>query len=159
MKYTVGFVFSKNLKFVYLIRKNRPAWQQDLLNGIGGKVEADESFLECMIREAKEESGYEGAWTLFAELLYPDDVVQYFYSVANYGVVPVTIGAENIVIVCMENINLMHCVPNVRWLVPAAVVHMTDNYKFMLTGKQQAGGECALCSSDLSKFKETALRR
>ena len=31
--YVAGFVFDKELEHIYLIRKNRPSWQEGLLNG------------------------------------------------------------------------------------------------------------------------------
>lgn len=52
---TLVFVFSDDLKYVYLLRKKRPKWQEDFLNGVGGKRKADESFSVCAIRETKEE--------------------------------------------------------------------------------------------------------
>lgn len=55
--YTLGFVFNPERTHVMLIRKTRPQWQAGLLNGIGGKLEEDESDSECMIREFKEETG------------------------------------------------------------------------------------------------------
>ena len=56
MKYVLGFVFNESLDKIALIRKNRPAWQKGLLNGIGGKIEADELTLDAMTREFEEET-------------------------------------------------------------------------------------------------------
>ena len=56
-KYVVGLLFSNDCHHVILIKKNRPAWQVGLLNGVGGRIEEDETPLECMIREFKEEAG------------------------------------------------------------------------------------------------------
>lgn len=65
-KYVVGFVFDLRMEhggskqapptMVLLIRKAKPAWQAGHLNGIGGKVEAGETFPQAMAREAREES-------------------------------------------------------------------------------------------------------
>lgn len=55
--YTLGFVFNPERTHVMLIRKTRPQWQAGSLNGIGGKLEQDESESECMIREFREETG------------------------------------------------------------------------------------------------------
>lgn len=51
-------VFALNSRYseVVLVRKNRPAWQNGLLNAVGGKVDADETYLQCAIREFKEET-------------------------------------------------------------------------------------------------------
>lgn len=65
-KYVLGFCFGTDGKAA-LIRKNRPAWQAGLLNGIGGKVEPGESALEAMEREFREECSLRvgaGQWRL-----------------------------------------------------------------------------------------------
>ena len=58
-KYTVGFLFSLNGESVCLIKKTKPDWQKGFLNGVGGKVEEGESYINCIIREFKEEAGVE----------------------------------------------------------------------------------------------------
>ncbi len=59
-RYVVGFVFSKDLSRVLLVLKNRPAWQNGKFNGIGGKIEADETAFEAMNREFVEETYFDG---------------------------------------------------------------------------------------------------
>lgn len=60
--YTIGLIFSADLETVYLIRKKSPDWQAGKLNGVGGKLEKNETPLSCMEREAMEEAGYAGEW-------------------------------------------------------------------------------------------------
>ena len=56
-RYVVGFAFNKVGDQVVLIKKNRPAWQSGLLNGIGGHIEeTDKTALDAMIREFEEET-------------------------------------------------------------------------------------------------------
>ena len=62
MRYVVGFAFTKDLKRVLLINKNKPEWQKGLLNGVGGKIEGKETPLEAMRREAIEEVGIDVDW-------------------------------------------------------------------------------------------------
>ena len=57
-KYVVGFMFDESMSNVALIRKNKPAWQAGLLNGIGGKTENGETPAAAMVREFKEEAGW-----------------------------------------------------------------------------------------------------
>jgi len=57
--YVLGFAFSNDNKRVALIKKNRPAWQKDKYNGIGGKIIENEQPIQAMIREFKEETGVE----------------------------------------------------------------------------------------------------
>lgn len=62
--YVCGFLFSvppiHNLKThtqVLLIKKSRPDWQKDHLNGIGGKINPYETPIAAMRREFEEETG------------------------------------------------------------------------------------------------------
>lgn len=77
-QYCVGFAFSQDTKHVALIRKNRPEWQRDLYNGLGGKLvhgvtnpKTMESPREAMAREYLEEGGVQFAvtdWQQFASI-------------------------------------------------------------------------------------------
>lgn len=54
--YVLGFAFD-DVGRVALICKNKPKWQQGLWNGIGGKIECNESTDKAMTREFHEETG------------------------------------------------------------------------------------------------------
>lgn len=56
-KYVLGLMFSADRTFVALIRKKKPEWQKDKLNGIGGKIEDGELAHHAMPREFYEETG------------------------------------------------------------------------------------------------------
>lgn len=80
--YTVGFMFSEDLRTVLLISKERPAWQKGKLNGIGGKVNIGESPVQAMVREFKEETGLvttKDDWSLFHYERHPSGTVLHFY--------------------------------------------------------------------------------
>lgn len=64
-RYVVGFMFDFALERVALIRKNKPAWQAGLLNGIGGKIEPNETAQEAMRRECIEEVGMDTDWHFY----------------------------------------------------------------------------------------------
>ena len=70
--YVVGFLFSPSMLEVALIRKNKPEWQRGSLNGIGGKVEDEETPEQAMRREFSEEADYAGghslAWKHFCSM-------------------------------------------------------------------------------------------
>ena len=55
-KWCLGFVFTRNPDRVLLIKKGR-SLHIGLWNGIGGKVEEEESFIDSMRRECTEEAG------------------------------------------------------------------------------------------------------
>jgi len=61
-RYVVGFAFNKGKSLVLLMRKNHPPWQDGLLNGIGGKIEKEETAIQAMHRECKEETGLVLEW-------------------------------------------------------------------------------------------------
>jgi hypothetical protein len=74
--YVAGFLFRENKTQVALIEKQRPAWQKGKLNGIGGRVEIDETPREAMKREFKEEAGADiSQWRAFCYLqgINPED--------------------------------------------------------------------------------------
>jgi len=83
MKYTVGLIFDQDCKNILLLRKNKPSWMIGRLNGIGGKVEGNETALECMIRESKEETTIQDEnWQFIGDVCGPDFLVSWF---AIYG--------------------------------------------------------------------------
>jgi len=55
--YVLGFVFDEKMENVIMMKKNRPEWQAGMLNGVGGKVEDNETWIEAMSREYEEEAG------------------------------------------------------------------------------------------------------
>lgn len=54
--YVLSFIFHEDRRYVLLVRKNRPAWQAGKYNGIGGKIEANETAAQAAARELKEEA-------------------------------------------------------------------------------------------------------
>jgi 8-oxo-dGTP diphosphatase len=72
-KYVLGFMFAG--EHVGLVRKSKPDWQKGKWNGVGGKIETvqgfmdecDEHPLDAMVREFREETGLETSredWSL-----------------------------------------------------------------------------------------------
>ena len=64
-RFVVGFCFTADKNFVLLITKQKPEWQKGCLNGIGGKIEEDETPLNAMVREGFEEAGLLLKWVEF----------------------------------------------------------------------------------------------
>jgi len=67
----LGFAFSFNHQQVALIKKNRPSWQKDKYNGIGGHIESYELINEAMSREFAEETGVitsPSSWKCFGKM-------------------------------------------------------------------------------------------
>lgn len=113
--YVVGFAFSENLKSILLVKKLRPKWQAGYLNGIGGKIEAGETPLEAMKREASEEAGIDVEWIKKGFLTGDNFDVHVFYAytddIFNYkqkedeplGVY----GVDNIIEPVVNNVNYL----------------------------------------------------
>lgn len=80
-KYVVGLIFD-NKDRVLLIKKLRPEEHKGQYNGVGGKVEKGETFIEAMTREAKEECGLEILdWTLYNQISFDDVQLKYYYTI------------------------------------------------------------------------------
>ncbi len=103
-KYVVGIILSNDLKYTYLIRKNRPKKQIGYLNGVGGKIEDNENSLTAIKRESLEECGYKGFW-------YPINIidnVKFYYSIMNSNSSePITKTDEKIEKINNEKIELL----------------------------------------------------
>jgi 8-oxo-dGTP diphosphatase len=135
-EYVAGYMFSPDLSRVALIKKNKPAWQAGLLNGIGGKVEPGETAHEAMVREFGEETGCETTmetWRQYCDMggtNLPDNEafqVSFFAAVGDLGQLRTVTGEA----LCIVNVQEIHplrkdLVENVPWLVPLAIDHLCD---------------------------------
>lgn len=76
-KYVAGFLFHKGR--VLLVRKNRPLWQKDMMNAVGGGVEDGEEATVAMVREFREEAGLSlVGWNFFCTEFGPGYEVHFF---------------------------------------------------------------------------------
>lgn len=130
MNYCLGFAFDVHGIFVTLIRKNKPAWQKGLLNGVGGKIEIGETPVEAMSREFREETGLivaQDKWTPVTEMRFRTQgatgcgifcFAAYLYP----GAVPVSTTDEIVGVFTVQDV-MRHpkIIPNLRWLVPMAL--------------------------------------
>lgn len=150
-EWVVGFLLSTDGENVVLIRKNRPPWQKDRLNGVGGKVEQRETPGQAMSREFLEEAGVaipsaiqlsDGQWTWgwrhFLSLTWEEGVVHFFRCFSSAGVLAAcrTVTDESIERhrICTLNQpgpGLAFITPNLLWLVPLAA-HRHDDYDVVL---------------------------
>lgn len=77
-KYVVGFITDG--KRIALINKNRPSWQKGLFNGIGGKIEKDETSGFAIKRKCIEETGLVlEDWILLDSVKTGDYLLDYYY--------------------------------------------------------------------------------
>jgi len=119
-RYVAGFLFEG--PNVALIRKQRPAWQKNRYNGIGGHVEAGESPLAAMVREFYEETSYVTVptqWWPFCVLSGEDFSVHFFSSYGRLSELKTTTD-EEIVVLPISEITVENAIPNLTWLIPMA---------------------------------------
>jgi len=120
-KYVVGFLFTHNKKNVILIRKNKPEWQKGLLNGVGGKIEKNETPDQAMTREFYEETGLIVIlWNKICTLTTSDKsaFVTFYSAVATHKFEVITTTDEPVISVPVKNLYRISCIPNLRWLIP-----------------------------------------
>lgn len=71
-KYVVIFLFTKDHKKVLMVKRNKPPYK-DCWNGIGGKIEENETEVQTAIRECYEETSIRlNNPKLFITYIYPE---------------------------------------------------------------------------------------
>ena len=133
-RYVVGFMFDLSRTKVALIRKQKPDWQKGLLNGIGGKIEPNESKLFAMKREFFEETSVQSEawdWEEFAMMVGNDWQVNCFRAFSDDAINSVkTITDETVVVVNVADLHLYKTISNIPWLVHMALDQNMGNPPF-----------------------------
>lgn len=143
MEYVLGFLFDKKGEKVLLIEKNRPAWQAGFLNGVGGKIEPNETPIQAMVREFKEEAfTVINDWCYFASIKGEDFKI---YCYMGFGPLDEIKRAndekvktpmdEELFIIAVNDIlaNKVKCISNIPLLVYSAL-HNTIEIKLDYPG-------------------------
>jgi len=133
-KYVVGFYFDSldnETKRIVLIKKTHPEWQKGLLNGIGGEIEKNETPINAMIREFREETGYfQYDWELFCKYITKNGDWIYFFKTFGLAVNKLkTVTDEEVEIYDISELNmetknngiLNQTINNLKWLIPLAL--------------------------------------
>ena len=122
IKYVCGFLFSPDFKHVVLIRKNRPEFQIGKCNGVGGKIEENETPSQAMKREFFEEAGLMvDDWKELAIISGNDWEVYFHYAISDKYLSVETKTDEIIEIHYVFNIPNIEVIPNLKWLIPMAL--------------------------------------
>jgi 8-oxo-dGTP diphosphatase len=144
-----GFMFDPTFKNVLLIRKDHPAWQAGKLNGIGGKLEQDETPRAAMVREFKEECGIdtsEDEWNHYETIVENGQVevdgrwrlaeiaeITFWWTTGNIWSAQ-SLTSEPVMPWHISRILEAETVPNLGWLVLMALDTATNpNYTFAST--------------------------
>jgi 8-oxo-dGTP pyrophosphatase MutT (NUDIX family) len=121
--YVLGFAFDAYRERVALIVKNRPPWQKDHLNGIGGHIEdSDKNAHAAMVREFQEETGVlVPKWERYVVMSGSN------FTVITYRAFGVTLDDlktttdEKVVIVKVNELFRWKVLTNLNWLIPLAL--------------------------------------
>lgn len=131
--YVVGFALDPAADMALLIRKNRPAWQAGLLNGIGGHVEPGENNEQAMVREFQEETGVLlGIWRPMLRMEFPGAYIAFYRAhvrnLDRLGACTLTdepVESHEITALLQPGAPI---IPNLRWLLPLAA-YTADTYQ------------------------------
>jgi 8-oxo-dGTP diphosphatase len=120
--FVVGLLFDPEGTSVLLIRKRRPLWQVGRLNGIGGKVEAGESPLQAMIREALEEADVSGvAWQPVAVLEHSKWKVWFFAGFQSKPLRYRQMTDEELIVLPVASLADEPIIQNLKVMIPLAL--------------------------------------
>jgi 8-oxo-dGTP diphosphatase len=125
-RFVVGFAFSADRERVVLVEKaSKPGeeWQAGLLNGVGGKVEGNETPYEAMSREYYEEAGVlDYGWDYYA-LWKATNFELYFFRLSSDEVYTRsrTMESEPIRKEYVYELPHLKVVPNLKFLIPLAL--------------------------------------
>lgn len=121
-QYVVGFLFDEDHEHVLLILKQRPEWQKNHFNGIGGHVEPGETHLDAMKREMQEEAGIKiDSWDRFSAIQGRDYDCSFFRASSDLIFKAQSKTDEQVVHVPVSNLDRLNCLSNVPWLVKMAL--------------------------------------
>lgn len=121
INYVTGFMYSPDGSQVVLINKNKPEWQKGKFNGVGGKIEAEESAHHAISREFLEETGVTtklSDWQCFLILTNQNNYRVYmFYTYSEKFNQVKTVEKE---VVSLHSVYQLpkNVISNLAWLIP-----------------------------------------
>lgn len=119
IEYVLGFLFDQKSYGVLLIQKQKPEWQKGLFNGIGGKIEKDETPLQAMRREFKEEAGLSiGYWKSVCKMEGEDWKVHVFTSKDDSIHDFKSMTDEEVNYIPLDDLKDFDVITNLDWLIP-----------------------------------------
>lgn len=122
-RYVLGFLFNEDMTQVLLQIKNRPMWQKGSVNGIGGKIEDNESIDDAMRRECQEETGLTiHDWNETRLTIMGAGYLIYVYSYCTHLIKDVEQMTDETVFEWeVDSINDLNLVQGVSWMIPLLI--------------------------------------
>jgi 8-oxo-dGTP pyrophosphatase MutT (NUDIX family) len=124
IEYVAGLLFSRDRSLVALICKERPGWQREKWNAIGGKIEpSDDCPLHAMRREFREETAVTvNDWQSFCTVSGEGWRVHYYRGFAPRAVVE-SVSTVTDEVVAVWPLTELPCplMTNLRWLIEMAL--------------------------------------
>jgi 8-oxo-dGTP diphosphatase len=123
IEYVLGFCMEEKTGEVLLMERRKKDWQENKVNGVGGRIEVGESPDQAMIREFTEETGVDSSnfsWRRFCHL--SDErgwIVHCFVGVGDISNAS-DITNEGILLKVSPNNIPNNVVDNLKWLIPMA---------------------------------------
>jgi len=129
MEFTVAFIFTTDLKNVLLILKDRPTWQAGFWNGIGGKLEKNETATQGISREVTEETNIqitEESWKTVGTIHGKDWKVTIFTTTVDNTIQPIQKTSEKPAWHPRTNLPI-NIISNLSIIIPACIQTLTTN--------------------------------
>lgn len=117
--FVLGFVFNSDCTKVLLVLKKRPLWMKGRINGIGGHIEDDESPIQAMHREYKEETDMAQVWKHAVTFTCDSGTVYVFKAISTCFHIPFTqIEDETLIEEGITHLHLIPVMTNLKYLIP-----------------------------------------
>jgi 8-oxo-dGTP diphosphatase len=123
-EYVLGFMFSPDGQKVVLIHKLRPEFQAGKLNGVGGKIEPNEHYIDAMTREFLEETSVEtqgNQWEYYASMNLIGGSIIYVFKCFTEAYSQVVSPTDEQVSIFDVNALPLNIMPNLKVLIPLAL--------------------------------------
>lgn len=130
LAWVLGFLFNEDRTKVILLKKTHPDYQAGKLNGVGGKVEPNETILDAMTREFLEETGITWkAWHHYCSVAWNDGIIYCYKGFAPQQTLDGCHTTTDEVVKQYGPYELFwyDTMPNLHWMVSLAAC--TDDYK------------------------------